>query len=519
MYNPFTRVWESNTCIGTLLKTKVRLIKNKLISFDYSMIKPFCYIRNILERKRKMGSKKNLWILTEERPKPEVIGKIFELFAQKMGFACFINNIRILPILEEDGRFSFTYEVKGLDCQQVNRVFLKIVSGESSFMDFLVFYQDKQPEQSDRPILAIEETKTDDSESRNTGVYQRASKFVYIEYYYPEIDKYMLYNLQVQEKENPTDTNIFGTKCLLTLGVKIVGKEHNKDIEPFKTINELIEFKNNMRKPPKGNTPIEIIKVDENKIQVSGRLYKSGGLNHDPNIGALSLIAATLRALGWTGEIEITQHGLVQNHIKYNKFIKLAKRFNITLEGLDLPQKIEEKAYYWHYETESEKLGTIFIHIVSENFAEGMSIYENHAGCERGYFITKDGVPITVQKYLDKTKYKAGDKSQIIFIPDLVLIDLKEIEVINIEGKKYKNMEQGIKELQNFDAFEKFYIKKYYPEYKIIRTVVLYGGSATKIERIEVSFLLNKKGDLVLACKAPSLFKKAIKNLKDYWGV
>jgi hypothetical protein len=466
-----------------------------------------------------MQNKKNLWILTEERPKAEVIGKIFEIFARKLECACFINNIRILPILDEDGKFSFTYEVKGLDCQQVNKVLLKIVSGESSFVDFLVFYQDELPKQSDRPILAIEETKTDDSESRNTGIYQRATKFVYIEYYYPNIDKYMLYNLQIEEKENPTQTNIFGTKCLLTLGVNIIGKKHNKDTKPFKTIEELIEFKNNMRKPPKGNTPIDIKKVNDDKIQISGRLYKNEGLSHDPNIGALSLIAATLRTLGWNGKIEITKHGLEQKHIKLNKFIRLAKRFNITLEGLKLPEEIDEKAFYWHYETKSEKLGTIFIHIVSENFTEGMSIYENHAGCERGYFITKDGTPITVQKYLDKNKYKKGDKSQIIFIPDLVLIDLKEIEVINIEGKKYKNMEQGIKELQNFDGFEKFYIKKYYPEYQIIRTVVLYGGTATKIERIEVSFLLNKKGDLVLACKAPSLFKKALKNLADYWCI
>ena len=30
------------------------------------------------------------------------------------------------------------------------------------------------------PIYAIEETKTDDKESRNTGVYQRCSKFIFI---------------------------------------------------------------------------------------------------------------------------------------------------------------------------------------------------------------------------------------------------------------------------------------------------------------------------------------------------
>ena len=464
-------------------------------------------------------AKKNLWILTEERPKPDVIGTIFEKFAKDYNSACFIDKIRILPILNEDGKFSFTYEVKGLDSQIVDKVYLKTVSGNSSFVDFLIFYQDHEPTNSDTPIYAIEETKTDDSESRNTGIFQRASKFVYIEYYYPNIKKIMLYNLQIEQKETPTPTNIFGTRCLLTLGVEIMGKVQNSEImKPFESIDEVINYKNSMRRPPKGNVPILINKVG-NKIQISGRLFKSGSLSHDPNIGALSLIAATLRALGWEGEIEITQHGLSQNHIKpNNKFIKIANRFNISLEGLTIP-KSTETADYWHYEVNSEKLGTIFIHIVVENFSEGMSIYENHAGCERGYFITSSGEHIVVQKYLDRDAYKEGDKSKIIHIPDLVLIDFKEIEIINIEGKKYQNMLQGIEELNNFDAFEEFYIKKHYPEYEIIRTVVLYGGTKDKIERIEVSFLLNEYGDLIISCKAPDLMKRSIKNLKDYWSI
>jgi hypothetical protein len=42
---------------------------------------------------------KNLWILTEERPKNEVVGEIIGKFAKDYNVACFINNIRILPIL------------------------------------------------------------------------------------------------------------------------------------------------------------------------------------------------------------------------------------------------------------------------------------------------------------------------------------------------------------------------------------------------------------------------------------
>lgn len=35
----------------------------------------------------------------------------------------------------------------------------------------------------------------------------------------------MLYALQIEQKEKPTETYIFGTKLLLTLGVEILGKK------------------------------------------------------------------------------------------------------------------------------------------------------------------------------------------------------------------------------------------------------------------------------------------------------
>ena len=139
---------------------------------------------------------KDLWILTEERPKKDALGMIIEKFLKDYKIVGFINNIRILPILNDDKTFTFTYEVKGLDTKVVKNIYIKTVSGYSSFVDFLVFYQDHEPKNDDTPIYAIEETKTDDAESRNTGVYQRASKFVYIEYYYPNIRKIMLYCLQ-----------------------------------------------------------------------------------------------------------------------------------------------------------------------------------------------------------------------------------------------------------------------------------------------------------------------------------
>lgn len=416
--------------------------------------------------------KKNLWFLTEERPKKEVLTTIFQKFAKDYGFAVFIDTIRILPILENN-KFTFTYEVTGFRCNKVDRVFIKTVSGNSSFTDFLIFYQKDEPNINDIPIYAIEETKTDDKESRNTGVYQRCSKFVFVDNYYPNTKKIMLYNLQIEQKEKPTETYIFGTKLLLTLDVEILGKKlDGKIFTPFKNIDEIIDFKSKMRKAPKGNVPILLTKT-EDKIEVSGRLFKSGGLSHDPNIGALSIISAVLRQLGWEKEIEVTQHGLEQKHVgKTNKFIQIANKLNISLQGLTIP-KSELPKNYWKYDKDGEKLGTIFIHLVVEEFTQGYSIFENHAGSEKGYFLTKDGEQIPLAKYKDRVLYKAGNKDEIIHIPDLILIDFGRNEIINVEGKKYKFRHNGIAELNNYDFIEQNYILKYYPKFKILRTVVL----------------------------------------------
>lgn len=459
---------------------------------------------------------KNLWFLTEERPKKEVLQTIFQKFAKDYGFAVFVDTLRIFPILE-DNKFTFTYEVTGFRCNKVDKVYVKTVSGNSSFTDFLIFYQKDEPTLKDEPIYAIEETKTDDKESRNTGVYQRCSKFVFIQSYYPNVKKIMLYNLQIDQKVEPTSTYIFGTKLLLTLGVEILGKKlDSKIFTSFKTIEEIIELKDNMRKAPKGNVPILITK-SKTKIEVSGRLFKSGGLSHDPNIGALSIICAVLRLLGWTQKIEITQHGLLQNHVgKTNKFIQIANKIGISLQGLTIP-KVGMNSEYWKYDKDGEKLGTIFIHLVVEEFTQGYSIFENHAGCEKGYFFPLSGEPIPLEKYKDRALYKAGDKKQIIEIPDLILVDKKENEIINIEGEKYVNRNAGILQIKTFDFIEKIYIKKHYPKYKIIRTVVLFGSEETSIVEIEVSFLLNKNGQLILSVKAPKLFQEAIKNLLDFW--
>lgn len=273
-----------------------------------------------------------------------------------------------------------------------------------------------------------------------------------------------------------------------------------------------------MRKPhAASNIPI-ILTRKQNCIEISGRLYKNNGLLHDPNIGALSIIAACLRKLGWKEQIIITKHGLAQKHIgQQNKFIRIANQLNIELDGLLIPKTTLPKQY-WHYEQNSEKLATIFIHIVVESFTNCYSIFDNHAGCEKSYFKKPNGDLIPLAKYSDRESYKAGNKDKIIYIPDLVLIDTNEKQTITIEGKKYKFRKNGIKELTNYTTFDEKYLSKYYPKYKIIRTVVLYGGKETEIIEVEIGFLLNDDGRLILGIKAPKVFTESINRLLSYWN-
>lgn len=458
--------------------------------------------------------KNNIWILTEERPKRNIIGKIIELYLNQKKIAGFINTIRILPLIDEE-KFTFIYKISGLDCNKIDNIYLKIVSGKSSFVDYLVFDTTEEPSSDDIPVFVIEETKTSDNESRNTGVFQRATKFSYVEFFYPKSRKIMLYNLQGDQKKWATDTNIFGTRCFLTNGVEIIGKELEKEMVPWNNIDELISFKSKMRKPPKGNVPIEIIK-HKDKIVITGRLVKSDRLSHDPNIGALLLITNTLRNLGWRKRIIIEKHGLKQRMLTpRNKFIRVANKFDLELNNLLIPKSKNLKDY-WYYDIKGEKIGTIFLHLLIEEFSEGMSIYENHAGCERGYFISGKGEKIAVQKYTDQKKYKLGDKNKIVNLPDLTLIDINNQEIINVEGEMFQNASKGIEQLKGFDSFENLYIKKYYPKYLNIRTVVLYGSADIKKPIGQISLLLNKSGDILFSINAPKLFLKAFSNLRQY---
>lgn len=455
----------------------------------------------------------NIWILTEERPKESVVKTILELMRDDFDISLNVTDVKIEPIIE-DSIFKFTYIVEGISSQSFNKVYLKLVSGNSSFIDYLVCKQENEPIDGDcsNILMAIEETKTSDKESRNTGVSQRATKFIYAKQYCPNAKLYMLYNEELENDENkkPSDTNIFGTNILLTLGVQIVGKSNLSWFKPFKTIDEVIAFKNKMRNPPNGNVPIKITKTN-NVIYISGRLSKpktAGNIGHDPNIGTLSMISGVLRALGWTKKIIITKHGTAQQYIarnKTNKFLYICKLLNLEMEELTITYPDTYREKYWHYEKSSEKVASILLHIMCSNVGIRY-IYENHAGCERGYFKNSNGDLITLPK-----KATNGEN---LLIPDVILSDTLNRSIYLIEGKKLTTLQVGLKEIEDYDSIEDEYIKLEYPNFNYYRYLSIFGGYCSYFPDRKVMLYLNNDGLIVLNKDLPQSFLSYFKNIK-----
>lgn len=455
----------------------------------------------------------NLWILTEERPKLSVIRQILTQYSTEYGAtAQFGDSFNIKPIVV-DNAFTFNYEVEGVAVSDIERITIVIVSGNSSFVDYMLVRQDEKPSDHslENVLMAIEETKTSDAESRNTGVYQRASKFVYLNHYCPNAKKFMLYNEEATSDENkkPTDTNIFGTNMLLTLGVKFIGKTM-RHFKAFESVDEMIQFKSRMHLPNPTNIPILLHKY-EDRITVSGRLSKpsdAGNIGHDPNIGALSCIGATLRKLGWTKDIVVTLHGVSQQYVNKtrgkNKCLFLFNMLGMNLDGIEMPTQTSMPEHYWNYSNSSEKVASILLHLTCQ-YSNIHGIYENHAGCERGYFRTKNGEFLILPK-----KDTAGEN---LLLPDVVLCDDETKTIYNVEGKLLSTMYNGIEEVEMYGSIEDEFIKPCYPNYSIQRWVSIFGGRGNGIPHEKVLIYVNQQGKVFINSNADENIKQAFRSI------
>ena len=90
------------------------------------------------------NNKDNLWILTEERPKKEVIQKIIEKTNNYKNLNIKIENFKIEPVIK-DNKFLHIFKISQVKSKKINSIFIRLISSRSSFVDFLVFIQKEEP--------------------------------------------------------------------------------------------------------------------------------------------------------------------------------------------------------------------------------------------------------------------------------------------------------------------------------------------------------------------------------------
>jgi hypothetical protein len=456
----------------------------------------------------------NLWILTEERPKNSVVKTILEEYCREFGAVLSLSaaELKIKPIFTS-GNFTFDYSVENASVSNIGKITIKIVSGNSSFVDYLVARSEYEPADGsiESVLMAIEETKTGDNNSRNTAIYQRASKFVFIDYYCPQVKKYMLYNEEMTPDADriPTATNVFGTGMLLSLGVKFIGKTMGEHFLRFASVDDMLAVKSRMRLPNHTNIPILINKIDATTITVSGKLDKKGAyekISHDPNIGGLSCIGATLRHLDWAGRIIVKSHNISQSYIDKtrgkNKCLYLFAKIGMEMDGIVMPPTVSMPESYWKYSQSSEKVASILLHLTAQ-YGGIHGIYENHAGCERGYYLRGDGSLFALPK-----KDKNGEN---LLLPDLVLRNDAASEIYLIEGKKIETLDVGLSEIEDYGSIENEYIKPDYSAFRISRWLTIYGGERTAVPHSKVLLYVSNGGKVIVNPIAPPAIKAAFR--------
>lgn len=208
--------------------------------------------------------------------------------------------------------------------------------------------------------------------------------------------------------------------------------------------------------------------------------------------------------MGWDKDIVVTLHGVTQEYVDRtkgkNKFLYICSFLGMRLDGIQMPENVTMPELYWHYEKHSEKMADILLHI--QTIYHGMyCVYENHAGCERGYFRTKKGGLITLPK-----KDKNGVN---LYLPDVVLYDEKTNVILLVEGKMLSTMDRGIAEIEDYDSIEQEYICPEYKGAEIIRCVSIFGGNCKRIPHEKVLFYLADDGHILINEKAPQCIRDA----------
>jgi hypothetical protein len=346
-------------------------------------------------------------------------------------------------------------------------IIIKLFKGETSCADYLLFngYVNNNDASAENAICILESTKTNDTNSRNTSVNQRITKFMVYKKLYPnsKAKMVMFYNNK-WDKKNLTDTGKFGLKLMKSLEIEAYHGENNIYenlydlylINKFTSIEEMISEKNKI-KEKKGNVSVKITNSDD-IYYISCKLDKgisnsSGKISHDPNVGLLSGLINFIHNNNNLCKIVIEKHNITQdyfNKLPKSKFWYAINKIDVEFSDVtiiskrpDLPNK-----YFTIENSCTEKISTILLsQIIDKKY---FCIFSNHSGCALTNIKTNDK-DIIVERTMPR--------------PDILFYDKTENTLLIVEGKIEKDIQLGINQLQdsNLERFIQL-IKLSYPD-------------------------------------------------------
>lgn len=344
------------------------------------------------------------------------------------------------------------------------KIIIKLFKGKTSCADYLLFYGNVDNDTSaENAICILESTKTNDTDSRNTAVNQRITKFMVYKNLYPNSKARMImfYNNKWENK-SLTDTGKFGLKLMKSLGIEAYHGENYiyenlydlYSIDKFNLIEEMIDEKNKI-KEKKGNISVKI-NFKEECYYISCKLDKgtsnnSGKISHDPNIGLLSGLINFIYNNNNLCKIVIEKHNIPQdyfNKLPKSKFWYAINEIDVSFDGITIVKRPELPDKYFTIENScTEKISTILLsQIIDKKYS---CIFSNHSGCALTNIKTHDK-DIIVERTMPR--------------PDILFYDKTENTLLIVEGKIEKDIHLGINQLQdsNLDRFIQL-IKLSYP--------------------------------------------------------
>ena len=403
-------------------------------------------------------------ICTEENPQRNEV----EFILKRLRVPCKVSNIT--PSVK--GNVWDETFLAETDNPSINVVII-LVKGWGSFVDYIVYDKVNPDEKKTVPILLMESTKTTDSESRNTAINQRFTKFAVAKQRFPSTPLILYYNT---EQVTNTATSHFGRRLLTTFGVEaydVKGKNLLADSPPFTSVEEIMKEKNAF-KEKKGNVSVKITLSAPHAYTISAKLSKGKNTTicHDPNKGLITGIASAIYSLDKEASFLIINHCVAVDQIKKttDKFWYANSAYHLKLEGCNASSKGTVcPSGYWSRDSKSEKASTINYQYHMEKNG-WTTVYHNHSSSARSHFMDSHGKEHQVPKCLT--------------IPDVVMVN-KEKRCIQVcEGKVLKDWPLGVKQLENLTNFLK-YLETHYMGYTVERGLCLYGDTFREIESVK----------------------------------